>query len=208
AGGVIARADVGVFTGGPGGAAAGAEAAAAADAALAAAYLAFCAGLLNGKGACFGMVLTSIQMQNNPGLINATNGLPSGASATVFNLQAGGSGPASQALRWTIEKNHLAQFSAEMAHYAGGWAADSVLGRHSAPAIYDQIASLLQSGQHPIISLRGGANHAVVAYDLEGDRNGVYYIDVYDPNRPFAPGGDGTRATDSRIKMDPARGWS
>src|SRR5262249_40670022 len=120
----------------------------------------------------------------------------------------GGDGPASQALRTTIEQNHLAQFSAEMVHYAAGWAADSVLGRHSSQGIYDQISSLLQAGQHPIIGLRGGADHAVPAYDLEGDRNGVYYIDVYDPNRPYSPGADGTQATDSRIKIDPAHGWS
>src|SRR5262249_10247979 len=85
-GDVIVGAGIGFLFGGPGGAVAGAGTASGADAALSGAYLAFCAGLLNGKGACFGMVLTTIQMENNPGLINATNGLPSGAAATVFNL--------------------------------------------------------------------------------------------------------------------------
>src|SRR5262249_19642173 len=65
-GDVIGGAIIGGIFGGPAGAVQGAEAAAAADAAAAAAYLAFCALVLNGKGACFGMVLTSIQMQNNP----------------------------------------------------------------------------------------------------------------------------------------------
>src|SRR5262249_9043552 len=61
----------------------GGGAAAAAEAAAAAAYWGACAAAFNGKGACFGMILTTVQMANNPGLINATNGLPSGAAATV-----------------------------------------------------------------------------------------------------------------------------
>src|SRR5262249_5714637 len=146
---------VGWVLGGP----VGGGAVAAAEAAAAAAYWGACAAAFNGKGACFGMILTTVQMANNPGLINATNGLRSGAAATVFNLQGGGDGPASQALRTTIEQNHLAQFSAEMVRYAAGWSADSVLGHHSSQGIYDQISSLLQAGQHPIIGLRGGADH-------------------------------------------------
>ena len=42
----------------------------------------------NGNGACYGMALASVVMSENPGMINAANGLPSGASPTIYNLHA------------------------------------------------------------------------------------------------------------------------
>jgi hypothetical protein len=79
---------------------------------------------------------------------------------------------------------------------------------------YNQIESALQARHHPIISMQAGANHAVVAYNIEDDPNtpGAYYIDVYDCNRPEE--GETTVAahvqteTDSRIHIGPGDGWS
>jgi hypothetical protein len=135
--------------------------------------------------------------------VGPANGLPAGDAATVFNLQHDPN--LADNLSKLIEQNHLAQFSAKSAHNAATW----VLGSHSAQSVHDRIWGLLQSGQHPIIGLAAGADHAVVAYDVEpaDPQTGIYYIDVYDPNRPYQ-GDDGTRALDSRIKIDPASGWS
>jgi hypothetical protein len=181
----------------------GAGAAVAADEAFAAAYKAFCKAELDNQGACYGLVLTSVMMTNTPHLINPTYGLPAGAAPTVFNLQN------NAALTRLIEENHLAQFSAEEANYAAGWALTAAAHGHTAQNIHDQIAGLLQSGQHPIIGMTSTANHAVLAYDLEpgpsGD--GDFYIDVYDPNRPYSDS-DGTQAQASRILIDPVKGWS
>jgi hypothetical protein len=136
------------------------------------------AAALNGKGACFGMALTSVLMSEyNSALISAANGLPSGSAATVFNLQQ------NDALTGLVEQNHLAQISQQIIGNYLGWEVSS----HSASSVYNQISSLLSAGHHPIISLEAGANHAVVAYNLEPgpNGNGDYYIDVYDSNRPF-----------------------
>jgi hypothetical protein len=181
----------------------GAGAAVAADAAFAVAFRAFCKAELDNQGACYGFVLTSVMMTQSPNLINATYGLPAGAARTVFNLHN------DAALTRLIEMNLLAQFSAEAAGYAAGWALTSAAHGHTAQNIHDQIAGLLQSGQHPIIGMTSTANHALLAYDLEpgpsGD--GDFYIDVYDPNRPYSDS-DGTQAQDSRVLIDPVKGWS
>jgi hypothetical protein len=149
------------------------------------AYWGVAAAALNGKGACFGMALTS--------------DLLAARGQTVYNL------PANASLMTTIEQNHLAQMSAEMIHYAASW----VVG-HSAQGIYSQLSAFLAAGDHPIITLGSGADHAVVAYDLEpGPKgNGDYYIDVYDPNRPANPTNDSAQEMASRIYIDPSRGWS
>jgi hypothetical protein len=167
------------------------------------------AAALNGKGACFGMALTSVLLSEyEPSQINASNGLPNGAAPIVYNLQRNNS------LDEMIEQNHLAQFSSEIINAYGNWQ----LSAHSAASVYNQINNALLAGDHPIISMQAGANHAVVPYDLEpGPKgNGDYYIDVYDSNRPF--NGDGSEITSitdhasiegvSRIYIDPAAGWS
>jgi hypothetical protein len=163
------------------------------------------------NGACFGMALTSILMsaKYHPDWINADNGLPGTApAATVFNLLP------TDNLTTLIEQDHLAQLSGEIASYFLTWQASS----HTATDIYSQISGMLATGDHPIISMQAGAQHSVVAYNLEsGDHgDGDFYIDVYDPNRPF--NFDATEATDparhwqdervSRIHIDPATGWS
>jgi hypothetical protein len=196
---------VGGILGGP----FGAGAAAAADAAFATAYLEFCKAELDGKGSCYGFDLASIAMMQNPSLINAANGLPSnlpsGHVPTAFDLQNNAN------LTQMIQKDLLVQFSAEQAHYAAVWAADSATGAHSAQSIHDQIASLLQAGQHPILGMQGGANHALLAYNLEPDTDpnhpGAYFIDTYDCDRPYNDN-DGEQALASRVHIDPATGWS
>jgi hypothetical protein len=167
------------------------------------------AAALNGKGACFGMGLTSVLMSEyNPGWVNAANGLPANAAPTVFNLQQ------NDALTNLIRQKHLAQISQEVITNFLTWEASS----HTAASIYSQISGLLSAGHHPIVSLEAGANHAVVAYALEPgpNGNGDYYIDVYDPNRPFggAPNLSANLNTyvqtqqDSRIYVDPSGSWS
>jgi hypothetical protein len=166
------------------------------------------AAALNGKGACFGMALTSVLLSEyTPTLINSTNGLPNGAAAAVYNLQRNGP------LTAMIEQNHLAQISAEVISYFKKWQIMNAVGAIQAPFIYGLISAELAAGQHPIISMQAGADHAVVAYDLEpGPKaNGDFYIDVYDPNRPF---GETTQDAcagveqASRIYIDPSSGWS
>jgi hypothetical protein len=176
-------------------------------------FWAIAAATLNGKGACFGMSLTSVLMSPiyQPWLINANNGLPNGAAPTVYNLQRNG------ALDEMIEENHLAQYSAEVIHYYAQWQAENALHQITASTIYNEIDTALKAGDHPIISMQAGADHSVVAYDLEpGPKgNGDYFIDVYDPNRPFNDGGnENTGAAHagveqvSRIYVDPFSGWS
>jgi hypothetical protein len=173
----------------------------------------------NGKGACFGMALASRLLATNPGGINAANGLPSGQAQTVYNLQKNDN------LDNLIRQKHLAQWSAECAHEFLAWQASNALGNISAQSVQNQIASELSTGDNPIICLEGGAGHTVVAYGLEPGPNGGYYIDVYDPNRPFnGPSStwsdlDSTESVDglshrtieqaSRILVDPtSQTWS
>jgi hypothetical protein len=163
---------------------------------------------LNGNGACFGMALTTqLLSEYMPSLINSTNGLPNGAAPTVYNLQRNGP------LTAMIEQNHLAQISAEIIGYFKNWQIANSLGLIHASDIYNQVSGQLAAGHHPIISMQAGANHAVVAYDLEPGpkHNGDFFIDVYDPNRPFGEATqDGCYNIEqaSRIYIDPSSGWS
>jgi hypothetical protein len=174
----------------------------------------------NSKGACFGMALESRLLAANPGWISAANGLPSGQAPTVYNLQENGT------LDDLIRQKHLAQWSAECAHEFFAWQGSNALGNISAQSVYNQVSSELAAGDNPIVCLEGGAGHTVVAYGLEPgpNGNGDYYIDVYDPNRPFnGPSNwsdlDPTESADglshrtieqaSRIYIDPAaQSWS
>jgi hypothetical protein len=153
---------------------------------LALAFWGVLAASMNGKGACFGMALASDKL--------AASGF------TPYSL------PETASLNTMIEENQLGTGSAEMIHYAAGWA----LSGHSAQGVYNQLSSLLASGDHPIICLGSGAWHAVTAYDLEpGPKgNGDYYIDIYDSNRPADPFNDALQEMASRIYIDPSKGWS
>ena len=126
------------------------------------------------QGACFGMDVSIQQFLDNPSWISSTFGLPAGAAPTIHNLVN------NQALTDHIHQAFVSQFSAEGLHDFLSWEA----GSHDQTSVYNSIATLLQSGDHPIISMQdGGEGHAVLAYDLEGTAND-FYIDVYDPNRP------------------------
>jgi hypothetical protein len=165
---------------------------------------------LNNKGACYGMALMSVLMNEyDPSWINATNGLPPNTTATVYNLQQ------NDALTALIKQNHLAQISLEMIGSFLSWQTANALHQIHAATVRNEIESELQAGHHPIISMQAGADHAVVAYNIEDDPSlpGAYYIDVYDPNRPET--GETTVAahlkiegTDSRIHVGPGDSWS
>src|SRR5439155_12435095 len=155
--------------------------------------------------------LTSVLMaQYHPDWINADNGLPNGSAPTVFDLGQ------NDKLTALIEQNHLGQWSAEVIHYFLDWQTSD----HSAADVFNQISGMLAVGDHPIISLQSGANHSVVAYALEPGPKGTgdYFIDVYDPNRPYNGEFDLNEYIDvanhrtieqaSRIYVDPASGWS
>jgi len=151
------------------------------DPAGAAAHDAFAAAFLSVvkrwvNGACEGMSEVSSLMASNPSMIDAANGLPAGAAPTVFDLQS------NSALTNLIDAKEVGQFSVQMGLIVLSWLKSS----HTANSVYDQVNGALQEGQHPLIPMVAGANHCVVAYDLEpGPKgNGDYYIDVYDPNRP------------------------
>jgi hypothetical protein len=170
------------------------------------------AAAFNQNGACYGMALTSVLMsaEYHPDWINAGNGLPDGAAPTVFNLQM------NDALGSMIEQNHLAQASGEVISAFLNWQA----GSQSATDVYNQIHDALVAGDHPVVSIQAGAQHSVVAYDLEPATNGGYYIDVYDPNRPFddpvtfdsneyeSIGSHVWEEQISRIHIDAAGNWS
>src|SRR5262249_48605281 len=54
-------------------------------------YMGFWAPPLNGDGSCYGFCVTSLLLSDyQHGSINAGNGLPAGAAATVFNLNPNG----------------------------------------------------------------------------------------------------------------------
>jgi len=146
---------------------------------------------LNGNGACFGMALASEQFQHHPETLGnyALSGTP-----TVNHLQE------TSKLVDHIEALHLTQISAEMISNAVTWQTHS----HSAGEIRSLLQGLFQSNSAPLISIQESATegHAVIAYDIEtGDgANGFtndYYIDVYDPNRPFTSA-ERTDAADHR----------
>ena len=168
-------------------------------------FTAIAAASLNGKGACFGMALASAaRFREDPGSINAGNGLPDGAEPTVFNLQPNGD------LINMIERQHLGQFSSQMILYTAAWESVS----HSATDVFNMLSDLLQSGDRPLISVQEslGDGHAVVAYNLEMDGDG-YYIDVYDPNREYTSAESSwevhrDQENGSRIHVDSAGEWT
>ncbi len=141
---------------------------------------------LNGNGACFGMSLESAEM--------------AASGKNVYTLARTGG------LVNSIEQNCLAQGSTQMINYFLSWEFSS----HSAQGIYNQLSTLLASGDHPIISIRDGSEgHALVAYDLEpGPHGSGYYIDVYDCNQPANPNNDTAQAQASRIYVDASGNWS
>src|SRR5262249_42308370 len=112
---------------------------------------------------------------HHPELINAQMGLPEKALAVPHSLQLTGD------LVHYIEIDHLKQLSLEVFGDYIKWKNEP----HDNASVYGQLVRLLQTGDHPLISIQEGfgEGHVVVAYDVEGTKND-FYIDVYDPNRP------------------------
>jgi hypothetical protein len=150
-----------------------------------------------GDGICFGFSLSELNFLHNPGMINAQYGLNAGQPATIYNLNY------NDTLTAYLEQNQLVQWSQELLTYKAS------TGGMSGTDLYAQLQGLLQSGP-AIISIRDfGHGHAVVAYDLQGTPDN-FYIDVYDPNRPFDPNTDRTSNNNemsSRIQVT-GNAWS
>ena len=150
------------------------------------AFWGIAAAALNGNGDCFGFALESNKLRQHPEWINEGLGLPEGANPVVFSLQN------NENLNHEIEKNLVAQFSAEMIGYYTDW---QVSVRNSA-SVYWRLHDLLAQGDRPIISMQNGldSGHAVVAYDLVGNAT-QFAIRTYDPNRPYMGGSEGSTSS-------------
>ncbi len=169
---------------------------------------------LDNHGACFGMEATAsliyqefwssqaggpfavgpvTDLGQTPDPSGSLSGSPTinfsnGGSAPVFslawssNLSIGGT---TDPLLYMIKVNHLAQMST----YAVNTAADQWTFDHTASAMdranefIGRVASELEQGRPPIIGVND-AHHALLAYDLQSDGNGGWWINVYNPNDP------------------------
>jgi hypothetical protein len=134
-----------------------------------------------GHESCYGFCLASQRLLHGD---QSFSPFPPSGATTVWRLQ-GPIAPSAQLAHY-IHIQHIAQLSAENVHF---YLARSVgnIGA-SGDDIRSQVVSLLASGDHPIIALRKSSSegHVLIAYDLEeGDGEGDFYIDVYDPNIPF-----------------------
>ncbi|HEV3313107.1 MAG TPA: hypothetical protein VG815_21565, partial [Chloroflexota bacterium] len=120
--------------------------------------------------------------------------LQSGAtSTTVWNL-AGPSG-ASLPVAQYVHEMHVEQMSTEfLGHWLSEVAANAAQGVVGTDSTYirNEVTQSLNHGNFPLISMAqisgsGYEGHVVVAYNIENAPGG-FYIDVYDPNRPFTTG--------------------
>ena len=134
-------------------------------------------------GQCYGVCRTTQQFMH--GAQSVMYYPPYSGGSTIWGLT--GPDAASDPLWWYIHVQHTAQTSAEAINHfikeaLDHWACDGMA------QVKNEIASALQGGDHPLVSMHNGTQgHTVVAYDLEDDPNdpGGYYIRVYDCNRPF-----------------------
>ena len=155
------------------------------------------AAALNGNGCCYGMDLAIQQMMASPNMINAANGLPAGAAPTIYNLQPNGP------LIAMIQNDLIGEFDAQVLHVMTGWDLGNIVGTGGSAAsrIYNDIAGDLAKGECPIIGMPS-ISHAVLAYGLEpgpaGD--GDYYIDTYNPNKPFNDTGEPETTQEGHIQ--------
>jgi hypothetical protein len=158
-------------------------------------------------GVCFGISRGSNEFiyHGEP----LSNYLPHTAT-TVWGLTDRASNPD---LATYLTRQAITQFSAEYLHYWLGQALNNI--GVSSNYIAAEIQGALQAGDSPIITMRhGGGGHAVVAYDLEDDGQGGYYVDVYDSNRQFLASentdgpGHQTNEDGSRIHLQSNGLWS
>jgi hypothetical protein len=137
-------------------------------------------------GLCYGISLAGERLLHGDESFGAFPPQPGLSTPAVWNLD-GTTGPSSSLLHY-IELQHVAQWSSEALHHYGAEVASHIF--NGAASIRDEITGALQHGDFPMIGMQDGGGHAVVAYDIEDDGSGGYYIDVYDPNVPFTTGED------------------
>src|SRR5262249_11532917 len=158
----------------------------------------------DGKGRCFGMTLASLRLA--AGDRKLSDFAPAGALAP-FDL-TGPNGPTGDLDHYIhlmfVEQNSLEGLLARAPAQRTPMTAD---------ALRAAVESTLRTNRGALLSLhQGDSGHSVIAYDIENDSNGGYFLDVYDPNRPFLASENSDadqhkqREQDSRIAVDPAGG--
>lgn len=125
-------------------------------------------------GHCFGMALTAAKLR--AGKLSRSSFAPPGAP-TTFTL--GGNDRPGGALSGEIDRNHLRQFSREVAQLNFRPAMTPAQMRDAARAE-------LARGRPPLISIHQGslAGHVLVVYDVTDRPEGGFDLQVYDPNGP------------------------
>ena len=173
---------------------------------------------LIGEGSCLGMTAfiqyLSEYDSSEFALSEIESNLPrSGDDPFAFSSASG----ASPSLEEAISIFHFDQFSAQFIEFE--------FEEHEAshPPLYaiEQLKLAFQRAQAPgfdFITIQNqgseGGGHAVVPYNLESDGAGGYYIDVYNPNRPYLPAETTnasfhkTQVDESRIHVSPNGEWS
>jgi hypothetical protein len=150
-------------------------------------------GALQGRGVCFGMSLTGLDLRREPGML-AT--LPPGGRKAPFDL-TGAVGPSNQ-LEQLVRTNQLKVVSHQVSDaYMTGAVVN--LGRTTTQWA-DLVRASFVGGRFPVISLRQGtdrqAMHVVVPYDVRaGSAPGEFLVDVYDSNAPYVEAEDESFAT-------------
>ncbi len=171
-----------------------------------------------GEGSCLGMMAyiqyLSIYGSQEFELSEIEGGLPrSGDAPFAFDSASG----ATPSLEEAISIFHFDQLSAQFIEFE--------FEEHEAshPPLYaiEQLKDQFQNPQtlgFDFITIQNqgseGGGHAVLPYNLESDGSGGYYIDVYNPNRPYLPS-ETTNASfhkkqveESRIHVSPNGEWS
>jgi hypothetical protein len=164
------------------------------------------------NGVCFGLVAFSQHAPKTgidwlPG-----NWVPFGINGPYALIGPGGPSPQ---LDIEIARFHLDQLSAQFLDYQ-----DAMLGDENASPTraVDAVRNWGQNGGPPVLIVMQTASggHAVLAYNLENDGSGGWYIDVYDPNEPYSPAEetDTTGNThknvvnSSRVHINPDGSWT
>jgi hypothetical protein len=160
----------------------------------------YASGLLE-EGSCLGMVsyiqYLSQYSKDPEGLYPIEEGIPrTGEDPYSFDTgpiepKAGVAREPSPALEEIISIFHFDQFSAQFIEFEF----EEEEASHPGLYVVEQLKrSLAESGEYGNLNFdfltmqnegAEGGGHAVVPYGLESDGHGGYYIDVYNPNRPF-----------------------
>jgi parallel beta-helix repeat protein len=157
---------------------------------------------LNNNGSCFGVITTaSLLYQAATQGINTDptaflgptgTGAPKGINfsnpsyAPVFSLGWNSNitmNGVTLPLVQVIHLNLMAQMSEYVTASYEGQELNFRAGNTGAQSFINEIAGELAAGRPPIISI-SPANHSVLAYGIQSDGQGGYYINVYNPNDP------------------------